>query len=88
VKTGDVVEVFNDRGSCVVPVYVTERCMPKVAVLYEGAWMDLDKNGVDRGATPTSSPPINPAQLAHSPTTPFWSASARPTWFTALAGMS
>ena len=34
VKTGDVVEVFNDRGRCVVPVYVTERCMPKVAVLY------------------------------------------------------
>ena len=52
VKTGDVVEVFNDRGRCVVPVYVTERCMPKVAVLYEGAWMDIDKNGVDRAGNP------------------------------------
>jgi Fe-S-cluster-containing hydrogenase component 2 len=36
----------------VVPVYVTERCMPGVVVLHEGAWMDLDKNGVDRSGNP------------------------------------
>ncbi len=52
VKTGDTVEVFNDRGRCIVPVYVTERCMPGVAVLHEGAWMDLDKNGIDRSGNP------------------------------------
>ena len=47
-KTGDVVEVWNDRGTVVVPVYVTERCMPGVLVLHEGAWLDLDENGIDR----------------------------------------
>ncbi|MBK7025952.1 MAG: molybdopterin-dependent oxidoreductase [Polaromonas sp.] len=52
VQTGDTVEVYNDRGSCIVPVYVTERCMPRVAVLYEGAWMDRDKNGIDRAGNP------------------------------------
>ena len=52
VSTGDVVEVYNDRGTCVVPVYVTERCMPGVAVLFEGAWMDLDGDGVDRAGNP------------------------------------
>jgi anaerobic dimethyl sulfoxide reductase subunit A len=52
IKTGDTVEVFNDRGRCVVPAYVTERCMPGVAVLHEGAWMDLDENGVDRSGNP------------------------------------
>jgi len=52
IKTGDTVEVFNDRGKCVVPAYVTERCMPGVAVLHEGAWMDLYKNGVDRAGNP------------------------------------
>jgi anaerobic dimethyl sulfoxide reductase subunit A len=52
IKTGETVEVFNDRGSCIVPVYVTERCMPGVAVLHEGAWMDVDKNGVDRSGNP------------------------------------
>jgi len=36
----------------VVPAYVTERCMPGVAVLHEGAWMDLDENGVDRAGNP------------------------------------
>jgi anaerobic selenocysteine-containing dehydrogenase len=36
----------------VVPAYVTERCMPGVAVLHEGAWMDLDENGVDRSGNP------------------------------------
>lgn len=51
-KTGDVVEVYNDRGRVVVPVYVTERCMPGVAVIFEGSWLDLDKNGVDRGGNP------------------------------------
>jgi len=52
IVTGDIVEVWNDRGKCVVPVYVTERCMPGVAVLHEGVWMDLDKNGVDRAGNP------------------------------------
>ena len=52
IKTGDTVEVFNDRGKCVVPAFVTERCMPGVAVLHEGAWMDLDENGVDRSGNP------------------------------------
>ena len=52
IRTGDTVEVWNDRGKCVVPAYVTERCMPGVAVLHEGAWMDLDENGVDRAGNP------------------------------------
>ena len=52
IRTGDIIEVFNDRGRVVTPVYVTERCMPGVAVLHEGAWMDLDENGVDRAGNP------------------------------------
>jgi anaerobic dimethyl sulfoxide reductase subunit A len=51
-KTGDIVETWNDRGRCVVPLYVTERCMPGVVALHEGAWMDLDRNGVDRSGNP------------------------------------
>jgi anaerobic dimethyl sulfoxide reductase subunit A len=49
---GDTVELWNDRGRVVVPVYVTERCMPGVLVLHEGAWMDLDDNAVDRAGNP------------------------------------
>lgn len=51
-KTGDIVEVWNDRGKVVVPVYATERCMPGVLVIHEGAWMDLDSDGVDRAGNP------------------------------------
>lgn len=52
IVTGDIVEVWNDRGRVVVPAYVTERCMPGVVVLYEGAWMDLAKDGTDRAGNP------------------------------------
>lgn len=50
--TGDTVEVSNDRGSVIVPAFVTERCMPGVAVLHEGAWMDIAEDGTDRSGNP------------------------------------
>ena len=52
IVTGDTVEVFNARGRVIVPAYVTERCMPGVAVLHEGAWMDIDGDGTDRSGNP------------------------------------
>ncbi len=52
IKTGDIVEVWNERGRVVVPAYVTERCMPGVVVLFEGAWMDRDGAGTDRAGNP------------------------------------
>ncbi len=52
IRTGDTVEAWNARGRIVLPAYVTERCMPGVVVVYEGAWMDRDKNGVDRAGNP------------------------------------
>ena len=52
IRNGDIVEVWNSRGKVVVPAYVTERCMPGVLVIHEGAWMDLDTNGVDRSGNP------------------------------------
>ncbi len=52
IKPGDTVELWNDRGKVVVPVYITERCMPGVLVLFEGVWMELDENGIDRAGNP------------------------------------
>uniref|UniRef100_UPI003341FCD7 molybdopterin-containing oxidoreductase family protein n=1 Tax=Castellaniella defragrans TaxID=75697 RepID=UPI003341FCD7 len=52
IAMGDTVELWNDRGRVVVPTYVTERCMPGVLVLHEGAWMDLDDKSIDRGGNP------------------------------------
>lgn len=52
IGTGDTVEVWNDRGRVVLPAYVTERCMPGVVIIYEGAWMDRDADGIDRAGNP------------------------------------
>ncbi|MDR2240903.1 MAG: molybdopterin-dependent oxidoreductase [Zoogloeaceae bacterium] len=52
IRTGDTVEVWNARGRIVLPAYVTERCMPGVVVVFEGAWMDRDAEGIDRAGNP------------------------------------
>lgn len=61
IKTGDIVMIWNERGQVVVPAYVTERCMPSVAVLHEGAWMDLDTQGIDRAGNPNFLTLDNPS---------------------------
>jgi len=52
VKAGDVVEIWNDRGKIVLLAHLSERCMPGVVIVYEGAWIDLDNNSVDRAGNP------------------------------------
>ncbi|MHA1915341.1 MAG: molybdopterin-dependent oxidoreductase [Promethearchaeota archaeon] len=49
ISYGDLVDVFNDRGRVRIPANVTERVMPGVAVVYQGAWYNPDKDGVDLG---------------------------------------
>jgi anaerobic dimethyl sulfoxide reductase subunit A len=60
-KTGDVVEAYNDRGTIVLPVYVTERVMPGVVVVHEGVWLDVDENGIDRSGNPDFLTDDNPS---------------------------
>ncbi|MBE0480492.1 MAG: molybdopterin-dependent oxidoreductase [Dehalococcoidia bacterium] len=52
IKDGDMVRVFNDRGRMILPAKVTERIMPGVVDIPEGAWYDPDANGTDRGGCP------------------------------------
>ncbi|MEE8619287.1 MAG: molybdopterin-dependent oxidoreductase, partial [Dehalococcoidales bacterium] len=49
IKDGDMVRVFNDRGEMLITARVTERIMPGVVDIPQGAWYDPDENGVDRG---------------------------------------
>ena len=49
IKQGDMVKVFNDRGTVIIPAKVTERIMPGVVSIYQGAWFKPDKEGADRG---------------------------------------
>jgi len=61
IRTGDTVEIWNDRGGVVVPAYVTERVLPGVLVLHEGAWLDLDAEGWDCGGNPDFLTDDNPS---------------------------
>ncbi len=49
IHPGDLVRVFNDRGEVRIPAKVTERIMPGVVALPQGAWYDPDENGIDYG---------------------------------------
>jgi anaerobic dimethyl sulfoxide reductase subunit A len=52
VRDGDMIRVFNDRGEMRIAVKVTERIMPGVVSMGQGAWYNPDENGVDRGGNP------------------------------------
>ncbi len=49
IKDGDLVDVYNDRGRIRIPVNVTERIMPGVVNVSQGAWYDPDEEGIDHG---------------------------------------
>jgi anaerobic dimethyl sulfoxide reductase subunit A len=49
IRDGDEVRVFNDRGEMIIRAEVTERIMPGVVDMGQGAWYAPDKKGVDRG---------------------------------------
>ncbi len=43
------VRVFNDRGVVIIPAIVTERILPGVVDMPQGAWYNPDEHGIDRG---------------------------------------
>ncbi len=49
IKDGDMVKVFNARGTIVIPAKIVETIMPGVVDLPQGAWFDPDEKGMDRG---------------------------------------
>jgi len=49
IADGDEVMVFNDRGKVIIAAKVTERIVPGVVSITEGAWYDPDEDGRDRG---------------------------------------
>jgi anaerobic dimethyl sulfoxide reductase subunit A len=60
-KSGDIVKVTSRHGAVVRAVHVTERMMPGVATLGEGAWVDKDdETGIDKAGATNSLSGTNP----------------------------
>ncbi|WP_299849008.1 molybdopterin-dependent oxidoreductase [uncultured Roseovarius sp.] len=45
IEDGDLIELYNDRGTVIVGAVVSEGIMPGVVSVYEGAWPQLDSKG-------------------------------------------
>ena len=45
IQNGDLVELYNSRGSIVVGAVLSENIMPGVVSIYEGGWPQLDSKG-------------------------------------------
>lgn len=67
IRDGDVVRVFNDRGAMAIPCRVTNRIMPGVVDVPQGAWWDPDENGVDRGGATNVLTSERLTPFAHGP---------------------
>ncbi len=48
IRDGDLVRAYNDRGAIVLPCRLTERILPGVVDIPQGAWWTPDAQGVDR----------------------------------------
>lgn len=49
IADGDRVRVFNSRGAILLPCRLTERILPGVVDIPQGAWWSPDADGLDRG---------------------------------------
>lgn len=47
IKHGDIVRVFNSRGSCLASAELTDRIMPRVVELPTGSWYEPEDAEVD-----------------------------------------
>ena len=45
IEDGDLVELYNERGSIIVGAVLSDEIMPGVVSVYEGAWPQLDSKG-------------------------------------------
>lgn len=45
IEDGDLVELFNDRGTVIAGAVVSDDIMPGVVSIYEGGWPQLDSKG-------------------------------------------
>lgn len=63
-EQGQLIHVYNDRGTIQIPIKITPRIMPGVVALAEGAWYKPDSNGIDIGGCINTITRLRPTALA------------------------
>jgi len=51
ITDGAKIKVFNDRGAMIIACRITNRILPGVIDIPQGAWWEPDENGIDRGGS-------------------------------------
>ncbi|MGL4859894.1 MAG: molybdopterin dinucleotide binding domain-containing protein, partial [Enterobacteriaceae bacterium] len=64
INEGDRVEIFNERGKIRMAVKVTPRVMPGVLAVPQGAWRNINADGVDVGGCINTLTTQHPSPLA------------------------
>ena len=68
ISEGNVVRVFNNRGSCLAGAVLDDALMPEVVQLSTGAWDDPDPEGMCRAGNPNVlTRDKGPSKLAQGP---------------------
>ncbi len=49
IKDGDLIDIYNVRGRIRIPAKVTERIIPGAICVFQGAWYNPNKEGIDLG---------------------------------------
>lgn len=66
IKHGDLLTVWNERGTVKIRAKVTPRIIPGVVAMPQGAWYKPDKQGVDEGGCINTLTVYRPTTLARS----------------------
>ena len=64
ITDGDQVRIWNDRGEMVLPCRLTDRLMPGVVDVPQGAWWNPDGDGIDRRGNTNVLSSLRPTPLA------------------------
>ena len=69
---GDIVRLYNDRGSCLCGAIVSDDIMKGVVIVSTGAWFDHDTGGTSgltchHGNTNVLTPDVGTSKLAQGP---------------------
>ena len=72
IRDGDIVRLYNDRGSCLCGAIVSDDIMKGVVIVSTGAWFDHDTGGTSgltchHGNTNVLTPDVGTSKLAQGP---------------------